>query len=96
MTERTEDRGQQPDSDVGEALRRFTERLEAVAGRVAVAGTIDEAAQTVVALARERGTSQVIAAAELTEALPALRTAVEAAGAVWGFWIPRHLLSSGL
>ena len=78
-----EDEAQPHLSDVGEALQRFTERLEAVAGHVTVADSINEAAQAIVALAGERGTRQVIAAAELTEALPALRASVESAGLSW-------------
>jgi len=74
---------QLPDGIASDILARFSERLAAVSGHVAVARTIDEAAQAIVTRAGERETQQVIAAAELTEALPALRAAVESAGVTW-------------
>ncbi len=66
-----------------EGRTRFTERLEAVGGRVHVARGVDEAARLIVDLAGERGTREVIASDELSRAHPALKDVVEHAGLSW-------------
>jgi L-lactate dehydrogenase complex protein LldG len=81
--QRTEDRGRTHDSDSGELLKLFTERLVAAGGQIVVSGSVEAAARVVYTLARERGTREVVSSAELTEAMPALREAVGGAGLSW-------------
>ena len=61
----------------------FSERLVSVGGHGHVVADTAAAARLIVSMAGERGTNEVVAAAELTGAQPALRESIERAGVSW-------------
>ena len=63
-----------------ELARLFGERLVSVGGHGHVVADMAAAAHLIVSMAGEHGTGEIVAAAELTAAHPALREAVERAG----------------
>ncbi len=66
-----------------ELARLFGERLVSVGGHGHVVDDVDAAARLIVSMAEKCGTDEVVSAAELTAAHPALREAVARAGVSW-------------